>query len=1411
MATKLNEITTQYHTFVDNQVLTKDQLNEFIGYFEDQDRLSRIFLSGVGIVCGFNLRFDSSKPSVTITQGAGVTTDGDLIKLRKDIPESPFKTIDFEEIEYRWVKKFEDSFANYRFFKRLQTVDGKVKEVPLELWEILPEKTENSNDLSTLTGLNDKVVLLYLESYAKEGDLCTSVDCDNQGVEQVARLRVLLVSKEDAKYILGLDSIFSKHNIVDSYFSLPEVAVRRVILNQLNTVNYNELKRAYHDALNGNSLITDLVAGISKVVKDFRSILKLDITDSVLNSYIVKLKSVVAFSAYNVPFNVQYRYDCIKDVVDTFNEIKTLLLSLKEECCPDIKAFPKHLMLGSLDEIQEEIKHYRHDFYRSPILNGGNHKILQCRSLVLRLFQIVVHFQTMAGQTKITPSNKLPELSLRAIPFYYNIQEDFLKKWNFFKTEKYKSDTNLSYHTSLLSPAPSVQEPLLYNTDRFDFYRIEGHQGKSYAKVLEEIDDLKIKYGLAFDVKALSVNINRENLNIDDYECEFEDLNVLLRAWTTEQDCILAQVSQFFSGFSTKQPGANVKDVAVNVAAVSAAGLRVGSSGVRTASLNISGLANDVQAKAASVSYKAESFSKSKVVTENLTLSEDALGIEMKKAFDETKGGSVNDIIAKATELVSAKVNTDVWKEQPEVKALVIDQSIGLMAYSHVLSQRMPGILADVSIASVATYKLTLKELCARVEKLKVAYQNVELSASLKALMGVLIIQLSSICCSAKKLEILLEEINKRKENILLRLQLAKFVEKYPGLEHKAGVEPGGTFVLVYLNKIQTVPGIDVSRDIDAAAKDLSAAGTRPVSAVRMAVSAGNVSAKELAAGNLAISENLESIIRSDLLNRLVSVTELPNNTVVADFSLPYMCCSDCAPVNFIVQRPPVSLRLEQDHFCLGKDTSPLLFEVSPADGVIKADQQVEGMTIDGIKLSFDPASFPDTMIGKTIHFTANDQITDCEIAVYRTVEFDFAVPESPTTQTEITFVPTGENLDGATFLWSFGDDNMSEARNPTHKYTLPVNEENKVTVTLTVTAANGVCHNTVEHEITFAEVEPEINIDGRDFCSNDPNPHLFGITPDGAVVKIEGPGVETDPAGRFVFIPAKAGTGEVEFLLNANPSGLKVTVHPAPVAVFTPSQVGNQLVLANNSTGANLFVWNINGEKLERDNNESVIIELTPNSPTTWRLALEVFSEFCGSDATGFISFETRWQEPAGNCAEETKASLLKDLETLQGLNLPGSNFVVPIWMSTSRIYGGTDEFKEGVLNDLDNYLSGKNNEKLPELYLELPEQTSSMIIELAGNPDSQEFQNLLGLFALQLSLFYNVLGCQENETVDASVGVLSELLKRMITILRRLKEFGVALPETLREFIVLWGQKIKGVGLFEEHFKIIQEENLI
>ena len=75
----LEEIATVYRIFEKDQVLTHDQLNSIASYFDDQTRLTRVKLIGVGIVCG--LRLSIVGGYVKVTRGVGVTTDGDLLSL----------------------------------------------------------------------------------------------------------------------------------------------------------------------------------------------------------------------------------------------------------------------------------------------------------------------------------------------------------------------------------------------------------------------------------------------------------------------------------------------------------------------------------------------------------------------------------------------------------------------------------------------------------------------------------------------------------------------------------------------------------------------------------------------------------------------------------------------------------------------------------------------------------------------------------------------------------------------------------------------------------------------------------------------------------------------------------------------------------------------------------------------------------------------------------------------------------------------------------------------------------------------------------------------------------------------------------------------------------------------------------
>ncbi|WP_430931727.1 hypothetical protein [Saccharicrinis sp. 156] len=1400
MASKLTEITTKYHTFVDNQVLTKDQLNEFVTYFDDQNRLTRVFLYGVGIVCGFKLSLNAS--SITITPGVGVTTDGDLLQMKVSIPGSDLKTLASEPVKYSYYKSFADDVANYNQFRKQVGGESQV----MDLWELFPEQLEDTQPLHTIPDLNNKVVLLYLESFAREDELCTTIDCDNQGVEQINRLKVLLVSKTDADLIAKRDTVFSAFNVFNHYFNLPEIAIRRVVLNQINTVKYEELKRTYYNVINSDNLVKHLSNGITRIIQNFESILQLNISTTILNTSITKLKSIFNFSAYAVPFDIQYRYDFLKNIIDTYSEIKTLLLDLKGICLPDINAFPKHLMLGLISEVNIQPKQLRHSFYKSPAISCGLDKLLLCKSLINRLFVLIDTYGVKSGDIKIIPSNRLKDLGQQAIPYYYKHNDVLVRSWSFHKTSKGDEKYNLGYHTDNLAAAPHIQNPLAYNIDKYDFLRIEGHQGKDYRDALETLNDLKVKYGLAFDVKALAVNLTDETLDIDDYECEFEDLKVMLNAWKAEQDCILAQVASFFSSFSTAEPGKNMKEselvltnkASARLASVYSGDLKSATAGKDISYLNVNTLYQRV-------------YTVNSVVTDNMNTAKDTLGIEMKAAIEENKAGSVNDIIASASQKLAEKVNTDEWNADPGLKFFVVEKGVELMAYTHVITQRMPAEVAVVDTIKVNDYKITLVQLCDLVQKMKAAYQSLQLSVALRAFMGLLINQLSTVCCSGKKLEILLEEINKRKEKILLELQLSKFIENHPGAEHVAGVVPGGTFIIVYKNK-------EVLQRPELSVNDLSSSNAFNNATAELANDLLKINKYSASERNIVLNRVSDLLkLEDSLANRLeslsafVKVSDIPDNTVVADFALPYLCCSECKPINYIVAKPPATLRLEKDKYCLGTDTDPVLFEISPADGVVKSDPETEAITIQDNSLVIIPALFPEELIGQEIRFTVNDQVTDAVLTVYKGIQVDFNVPESPTSQTTFTFVATG-NVQGVKFFWAFGDGTTSEDRSPTHTYNLPVGEDNKVVVSLTATAENGICTSSVEHGIEFVAIPASIDLEEKEYCENDKSTYPFNVTPAGADVEIAGPGVSKNAAGNFVFNPTSAGAGTHSFMLDGEASDLTIVVQAAPFASFTAQQVGNQLILTNTSLNANQFIWTINGQEFERGDANPYIINLTPDSPTSWVISLQARgAAVCPPHRSRTTTVNTKYNnEPEENCIDETKADILIDHTALHAIKHDDNGVVDEFWKQTAVVYGGTSDFNEGVTDAIDQFLEGEANDRLDGMFTLLLRRTTEMILEMSGQEDV--VPRLVQLFELQLRLFYNVLGCQDNDAIFKHADVLKNMLEQILELLRLLQNQQVVVfSDTMKSFIADYLKKISDVEMLKDHVERIIAGNLI
>ncbi|MBM7419441.1 MULTISPECIES: PKD domain-containing protein [Chryseobacterium] len=505
MDNQLKNISTQYRKFTKGQYVKSPQFNEFLDFFEDQDRLSRVMLQGVGIVCGLKpqpIYLSGQLDKILLSQGVALTTDGDLLTLNKtnevskELYMSDLKTINLENKQYTYFKVYDNFKVRYPSFSIGAT--GQI-----ELWELATAEEANSDfqPINNLSNLEDKYLLLYLESYEKEIKPCRGVDCDNHGIQQIRNLKVLVTTAEGINYILERDQI-QKHPLFIENI-LEEVKQERVIVERLildrgidAQFSSSEVKDLYRNVLVKNNYGKNIFEKINAI----SNLIGISAVDH--QNFKNKLEECFGQKA-----GFQYAYDVVKDLSDTYSEIIKLLPKAFTKCLPDLVSFPKHIMLGKLTS-NIQLDSTRHQFYNSPVLDDdkATKKVIL---LINRFKQQVQNFRYSddfenEAQIKITPSQKLNPLSNKAIPFYYQITEEFLKVWNFDKTSNRSSGENLGYDAGLLSSEMHIQNPLDFNIDTNSFYNIEGHQGMDYYEAFEKIKQIRDKQQLGFDIMGLS-------------------------------------------------------------------------------------------------------------------------------------------------------------------------------------------------------------------------------------------------------------------------------------------------------------------------------------------------------------------------------------------------------------------------------------------------------------------------------------------------------------------------------------------------------------------------------------------------------------------------------------------------------------------------------------------------------------------------------------------------------------------------------------------------------------------------------------------------------------------------------------------------------------------------------------------
>lgn len=586
----LDDITTGFNIFERNQVLSHDQLNTLGSYLDDQGRLTRVGEIGVGVCCGLWPSLVEFK--VSVTKGVGVTTDGDVIRFGADTVYDRFKPYD-------------DAAPVYAPFMAGAT--------RIPLFELVADKVKDQqamplNAFAGRTGfaLETMVAVLYMESFVRDPDLCTGADCDNLGKDAVNTPRVLLTDRRSATQLL-------------SPFDTPDLAARdldAVVAARPILVPASDTPVTVSAIYLGACTATlgPLSTALGKIFPRCRAFLGGVFTEDpapVWTRILNGLQSQFTASSRGI----QYYYDFLTDLVETYTAFRSLMFGDTAICAPDFGGFPKHMLLGRLGR-ENSGTTFRTPFYPSPGIAASTDRRKRMRFLARKLDAMIFSFELPSSPivVRVTPSNSEDrDLEVRAIPHYYRVNESrpIHRHWNYRLEQSGMSAFNYSYNAASYGALGGAASPLTSSIASFTSFRVEGQLGRSVGDALALINRDIVQFNLPITARAVMLDPDRTKLPWRP-PFRFTDLHRLHYLFRNDVVTQLEEVSKFGDTFKGNLDLAiNDKKVLDDSPGSEAAG--VGSQAASTntalkarAALGMAKLARPFEAHVSDASWKAD-------------------------------------------------------------------------------------------------------------------------------------------------------------------------------------------------------------------------------------------------------------------------------------------------------------------------------------------------------------------------------------------------------------------------------------------------------------------------------------------------------------------------------------------------------------------------------------------------------------------------------------------------------------------------------------------------------------------------------------------------------------------------------------------------------------------------------------
>ncbi|UWX56718.1 hypothetical protein NY406_05495 [Chlorobaculum sp. MV4-Y] len=512
-----------YPFFEANQVLSADHLNTLAARLDEQDRLTRATLHGIGIVCGMEVSVTKSggNATISISKGYGVTSEGYPVI----IGDKGFRADRCRALEVK------DDYKPLL----LDDVDGAG-----ELLELLDSGHEHYEEGSAIDAdeAAEMVVVLYVELLETSLKTCTPGSCDDKGKKVTVSVRKLLVP---TAYLDALHKKVAQDIEKDSegdFFpnlaarlDLPDIRMPRFDVPATTLTDAESIIAAYKKILINpidgadKSLYKRIAAALDAAKTAYAPLLDNPVDD--FSTALSTLESGFLNPGSKKAAAFQYHYDFLNDLIDAYDEFRTKAFELTALCNPPSQLFPRHLELGELEpesgdapSAEAGILAYRHYFRPSPTLGKLKTKRAEVQSLYNRLQAMVASFDLPAQDSsksadeniRVTPSRAAnAPLSQRSIPCYYKPTARLLETWDFAKTSAGRSDQNCGCRID-------GDDSIEWSLDRRGFFRIEGHIGLDWDKALDALQKKIASDRLPVDVLVLKTETPPAGLDDDELQ-----------------------------------------------------------------------------------------------------------------------------------------------------------------------------------------------------------------------------------------------------------------------------------------------------------------------------------------------------------------------------------------------------------------------------------------------------------------------------------------------------------------------------------------------------------------------------------------------------------------------------------------------------------------------------------------------------------------------------------------------------------------------------------------------------------------------------------------------------------------------------------------------------------------------------